>query len=578
MDKKPENMDLIDILLLESESYASCKQLESLSDISKDLTSMPLQPLYRACKNGSLEELVSLLPMLSSEQRQGLLDIDNWERDCFDVEACETWLKIYASLTDEDITLEFIESEDFALFLKGRFNVSTFDLEDPQYPEGNNFFITEDQLLLFEYESDYPYVDEVKLLLKKLYAELGVEKAYAYLFKIVVDSYMVLLEENYKFKKNRLDDFGIVDYFDALPLLATFPSMQSLENFVQNKKGISATIDSIGKNQILHVTSLIAYKEKMEGLHQELGKVKDNHRSDYLHFNFIKLVNSTVTLKNAMKEGQVALTRIGNETRSLMNLGLDYILKCNNISLPEEGVFKVFDFFDLYKIGNTLISLERNKLNSCLKDFSSVQADKETFLGNYWNNFIDCSFENPPQFRNEKQERNIVDNMLVYKSWQNQVGIIQKLIPFIKTFYKTYADLCENNLLKDEYYINYKVADIDFESLIISSFINFDLGLFTNQNSKKMGVTINELKTFYKNSFYLTSKDNNVTQYSLNIGPNLKNKLEAFAVQFGLSEIEGVGKYLEHILDEQMSGYPIDQMKEEEFKHVGGPVLLNTLN
>ena len=46
--------------------------------------------------------------------------------------------------------------------------------------------MTEDNLLLVEYDDECDIVDEVKQLIKDLYTDLGVEKAYQYLFTIYV--------------------------------------------------------------------------------------------------------------------------------------------------------------------------------------------------------------------------------------------------------------------------------------------------------------------------------------------------------------------------------------------------------
>ena len=46
-------------------------------------------------------------------------------------------------------------------------------------------------------------------------------------------------------------------------------------------------------------------------------------------------------------------------------------------------------------------------------------------------------------------------------------------------------------------------------------------------------------------------------------------------VKFGLELIPRFDKYLYQIMLEQLNGYEIDGMTEEDFKHIGGPILLN---
>ncbi len=59
--------------------------------------------------------------------------------------------------------------------------------------------------------------------------------------------------------------------------------------------------------------------------------------------------------------------------------------------------------------------------------------------------------------------------------------------------------------------------------------------------------------------------------------PVLREQSVHFIKKFGLELIPGFNKYLYQIMIEQLNGYAIDNMEEEEFKHVGGPILLNNV-
>ena len=54
----------------------------------------------------------------------------------------------HRGLTGSSLQYEFTKSEEFALFLKARFNMWTFDVEDPLYPDHDNYFLTDDQMFL----------------------------------------------------------------------------------------------------------------------------------------------------------------------------------------------------------------------------------------------------------------------------------------------------------------------------------------------------------------------------------------------------------------------------------------------
>ena len=184
-DKSTKNF--LTLAVAEAQSYLTINQIEHALENKEEIKNLPLQPLYLAYNSLPIEKKTALLPSLSSEQRQLFLDIDLWNKDEINVDNFLPWVGIYAACGDENLQYEFAKSSEFALFFKGRFNVWTFDAEDPLYPESNNYFLTDDGLLLIEYDEDFAFVDELKLLIKNLYTQEGVEKAYAYLFKLIAD-------------------------------------------------------------------------------------------------------------------------------------------------------------------------------------------------------------------------------------------------------------------------------------------------------------------------------------------------------------------------------------------------------
>jgi hypothetical protein len=119
--------------------------------------------------------------------------------------------------------------------------------------------------------------------------------------------------------------------------------------------------------------------------------------------------------------------------------------------------------------------------------------------------------------------------------------------------------------------LNYEVDSIDFEALIISSFINFSLGNLGSENAK-MGVKVSELKKFYQKFFKKHGEEYLLKSFE---DSELHPAIESFCSQFGLSTVSRIENYLYQILVEQLNGYEIDSLDAEEFKHIGGPILLN---
>ena len=127
--------DVLSKILFEAKSYNSIDDIERLVEIGTDLSQIPMQPLYVSLLATSSEQVAVLMPKLSKEQRQCLVDLDLWKKDQVDVFSFEYWIEVYSKVKDLDLVQEFVSSEDFLIYLKSRVNIYTFDVEDPMYPD-----------------------------------------------------------------------------------------------------------------------------------------------------------------------------------------------------------------------------------------------------------------------------------------------------------------------------------------------------------------------------------------------------------------------------------------------------------
>lgn len=570
-----KNNDVLSKILFESKSYKEFEEIEKLVEMDMDLSMVPIQPLYVSMQNMTTDQIAVILPKLSKKQRRTLIDLDLWKKDVVDVFSFEYWIEVYSKVQDLEITKQFVQSEEFLLYLKSRINIHTFDTEDPEYPDSDYYFLTDDMLLLIEYSEEFKYPAELKFLIRNLYDSHGVEGAYTILFKLINDSFSMLQEDTYNDKKERLREFGFVDHFDALEKTFDFVGFKSIDNFILKAKAHTAVVDIVGRNQSLHSSALVSFQgEDMKNIFEELSMIKEGKRASYLHFTFIKLINSTITLSDALKGGRIELTRVGKMTRNYLELGLQKVRSLREFK-EGESVFDTFDFFDVYRIGSSLISLERKRIKKALKSGPFNTDDYEYFLGAWWSSFLENSEKEIPKVKSFGAGLNSKDinSLATYEFWHNEVTLFVSMLPFIETFFTFFSELKKNGSLHDDFYLNYDVENIDFESIIISSFINYVLGNFTDRDVKKMGVTVSELRAFLKE--YFIKKENEYILLSFD-DPKIQKFIGQFITQFGFPEISHIDKFFYGILSEHLSGYEFDTLEEEDFKHIGGPILLNT--
>jgi hypothetical protein len=566
--------DLLSQLLYESQAYKKFDDIEKLVEAGMDLSMLPVQPLYVALQNTSRDQIANILPKLSSDQRQALRDMDLWQKDVVDGEAVRFWLEIYARCPDDGVILEYTKSEDFLLGLLNQFTISTFDAEDPQYPESDNYFLTEDNLLLFEYSENFGLVQEVKELIRRLYSDLGVENAYAFLFKAVADSYLILEESQYQEKVERLREFGLVDYYEALEFKRTLDSMEQIERFIKHKKAATGELESVSVNQNLHASALVPFQNGLDQLRDALEKIQDEKRQQFLHFNFVRLANARLTLDDAVKGGSMAMAKSGQQTRQCLELGFAYVQEQTGDTLGDK-LFDTFDFTDLYLVGNSLLELSRKRIKKALAATPFEKDDFTYFLGMYWNAYLDNSMEEVCKFKfNGSSAPKEVNTLEIYRSWNRVGDCFTAALPFINTFFGALQKLKGEGVLNDQFYLNYEVDNIDFEALILSSFINFLSGHYDEEGKGKMGLTISELKSFYHRFF---TKQGDEYLIKGEEDPELYQQVKAFTQKFGFEPVAGFDDYLYQIMVEQLNGYEVDGMSEEDFRHVGGPILLNPL-
>jgi hypothetical protein len=570
MSNEEIKKDLLSQLLYEAQAYKKFEDIEKLVEGGGDLSQIPIQPIYVSLQNTSKEQVSLILPKLSSEQRQALRDIDLWQKDVVDPQAATFWMEVYAHCKDDAVILEYVKSEDFLLSMKNQFTIDTFDVDDPMYPDDDNYFLTEDMQLLIAYQDDFILVNELKEMIRRLYSEIGVEHAYAFLFKMVVDSYQIMEENNYQEKKERLRDFGFVDYYEALEYNASYSTLAQVDAFIKQKKGTTPKLDTLSQNQTLHATSLTPYQSGMDSIKEALNAVSGDQRMQFLHFNFVRMVNARITLDDALKNGSMAMAKVGSQTRQCLELGFEYV---QSKLEPGKILFDTFDFLDLYKVGHSLISITLKNMKKAIASTPFDGDDFSYFLGLYWNAFLENSHEEVAKFKFDGSSKPLeIRDLSSYKLWNDAAETFNVGLPFVTSFFATLEKLKADGLLNDQFYLNYEVDNIDFEAIMISSFINFAQGHYKEETAGKMGVTISELKNFYHMFFSKNGEEYLIKGEEDTI---LREQTTAFIKKFGLEMIPRFDKYLYQIMLEQLNGYEVDGMNEEEFKHIGGPILLN---
>ena len=544
------------IKTLTKKAQGASWDMEDLLLQGGNFSNLPTLPLYLILRKLPVEKTALFLDKCSPAQRQYFLDMDLWNKDELNLEEFSYWIHAYYHCQTEDVKKEFVQGAAFALYLKGRFNLMCFDGEHPIYPDHDHFFITDDNMILVEYDQDFDHVLELKALIGQLYASLGVGAAWATLFKIISDSFTALAEEEYGQKKERLRDTGMVDYYEALPFLHVFKDQNAIDRFVDNKKEVTGAIDEVAKKELPHPWALTAGQWHVEKMMEEFSYVGEKRR-EFLIFDFTRLINGTLCLEDVLNKSSIAIGRVGNITKNRISLGFWYAKKKSN----RKFFFEKFTFSDIYKIGRSLVVQEEKRLKKVLGQTSF--AENNTFLGEQITRHLVESFDDYLKSKLQKEE-DIAD---VFQTWTDKNQTIIEVIPYAEKFHQTFKTIIKTQQVLDGFYINYKVEDLDFEPLLISNFVNFTLGFKAESSRKKLAVSIDEFKKFHRLFFDEQGK--------LRPQNDLEDKIKEFASFYGLDRVFMFIQYFTTVLDAHLAGYKPDELKKEDFRYIGGPVIFD---
>ena len=85
------------------------------------------------------------------------------------------------------------------------------------------------------------------------------------------------------------------------------------------------------------------------------------------------------------------------------------------------------------------------------------------------------------------------------------------------------------------------------------------------------------MKTNHQQSLALT-----IEQYkqvaALTTDPSfveLKSIIKSFSEEFSLNQVPGIQEYILEMAIDAFSGFNLDDLNEEDFKHVGGPIIFS---
>jgi len=198
----------------------SRKQLEEFlerADAADVVKSASFEEVFFAIKHIGLTDSMELLPLVTSKQVRGFIDLDCWRKDMFVRKPFMEWIAAFIQAGPEETVraLSGVDEIVIALFLKNVIHVYEVDRDDP--PEGTQLIFTPDNRFGVDPIEDGEPATIAMLILDavfKYYPALGSRV----LTSVRYTTRTELEETAFQNKNRRLEAHGFVDYYEAMSI------------------------------------------------------------------------------------------------------------------------------------------------------------------------------------------------------------------------------------------------------------------------------------------------------------------------------------------------------------------------
>ncbi|MCX7822561.1 MAG: DUF6178 family protein [Syntrophobacterales bacterium] len=315
-------------------------------DAAQVVQAMNPQDLYLTVKELGPSDSLPLLSLASTSQWIHLFDMECWQKDQLIASQGIEWLDLLAR-AGYDPLVKWLQEVDFSFFislmkkcLRVAVRPDEVDLTEAlDYLPPNTI---DDQ---YFWECRYPgYEDLVKYLLSVIF-----EMNYTF-YREVMDYILYTLdaemeEEAYRFRKGRLEDQAVPDYYDAITIYVPMePTELSFEKEVVIKEELDLEAPSFA-------LALINSREDL--LTKAISEITDAPTLDYIRLELALVANKVLISDQIPLEDRDRVEEAMEKVSATVNLGL-HIVSRSVSSMASIVLRKVF-VEQLFRVGYSAI-------------------------------------------------------------------------------------------------------------------------------------------------------------------------------------------------------------------------------
>jgi hypothetical protein len=290
-------------------------------DAADVVKSASFEEVFFAIRQIGLADSMELLPLITSKQVRGFIDLDCWRKDTFVAKPFMEWVAAFIQAGPEE-TVRALSGADelvIALFLKDIIHVYEVDRDDP--PEGTQLIFTPDNRFGVEpVEGGEPTTIGMLILdaLFKYYPALGSR----ILTSVRYNTRVALEEDAFQNKTRRLEAHGFVDYYEAMSIYAG-PDLQETRAAADRAPNVEAIPgeEKPGNLPAIFADSLIGGAFLMKAFEQVTDPLEADRFAEQL-----TALGNRILSANLVNLGEVEGIRSSlEEMRDLLTIGLEYL-------------------------------------------------------------------------------------------------------------------------------------------------------------------------------------------------------------------------------------------------------------
>ena len=311
--------------------------------------SLPPQEFFWTLKAVSPEEAITLLSMASPTQLQFLFDLDCWVKDRLVMERVLAWLTLMFEAS-EDVVARWLRHVDFDLLVcimkrliqvyKRPDDVELIEARDwlPPYTLDDTYFV------------DFR-LDKVEPLTRRL-IEILMEldpARYRDLMESVIWELPAETEEMaYRWRRARLADWGVPDYFESLDVYA--PLSPDQVRRIEPLYLPPPSAEEVPPPAFLPAIQT----EGVEFLTEALSRITDYRQIDRLKRELAWIINKVLMVDIGTIDDVEEARQVLDKVAGYLNLGLEY-LSGGRIEQAKEALERYF-LEDIFRVAQKLIT------------------------------------------------------------------------------------------------------------------------------------------------------------------------------------------------------------------------------